>query len=158
MKEKLHIRKAKIEDFEDIHKLMIQVHQLHVTERNDIYKDTEPIDKNELQEELSKEETKYLVAEWENRIVGICFSKIKEISHHKMMKDRKILHIETICVDKKYKRQGIGTKLYKEISKIAIENKVDSIELMVWGFNEEAIHFYEKLGMQIKNLKFEKNV
>ena len=52
MKEKLHIRKAKIEDFEDIHKLMIQVHQLHVTERNDIYKDTEPIDKNELQKIL----------------------------------------------------------------------------------------------------------
>ena len=35
------------------------------------------------------------------------------------------------------------------------EKNIDNIELMVWGFNENAIKFYKNLGMSIKNLRFE---
>ena len=33
-----------------------------------------------------------------------------------------------------------------------------NIELMVWGFNENAINFYKNLGMNIKNLRFEQKI
>lgn len=29
---------------------------------------------------------------------------------------------------------------------------------MVWGFNKDAIKFYESLGMNIKNIKFEQKI
>ena len=74
------------------------------------------------------------------------------------MNDRKILHIENICVDKNHQKKGIGKKLYKEIVQIAKERNIKNIELMVWGFNENAINFYKSLGMSVKNLRFEQKI
>ena len=158
MEEKIIIRKAEINDFQGIHKLIMQVHKLHVNERNDIYKDVDPMNYDEFKTELSNNNNIYLVAELENEIVGICFSNIKEISNNKIMKDRKILHIENICIDKKHQKKGIGKKLYEQIVQLAKEKNIDNIELMVCGFNENAINFYKNLGMSIKNLKFEQKI
>lgn len=158
MKEKVVIRKAEANDFQGIHKLIMQVHKLHVIERKDIYKDVDSINFDEFKTELSNSNNVYLVAELENEIVGICFSQIKEISNNKIMNDRKILHIENICVDENYQKRGIGKKLYKEIVQIAKERNINSVELMVWGFNKNAIKFYENLGMSVKNLRFEEKI
>ena len=158
MEEKIIIRKPETVDFQGVHKLMVQVHKLHVNERNDIYKDVDPMDFEEFRTELSNSNNIYLIAELENEIVGICFSQIKEISNNKIMKNRKILHIENICVDENHQKKGIGKKLYKQIVQLAKEKNIDNIELMVWGFNENAIKFYKNLGMNIKNLKFEQKI
>ena len=158
MDERIIIRKAKISDFQGIHNLIMQVHKLHVNERNDIYKDVDPMNFEEFRTELSNSNNIYLIAELENEIVGICFSQIKEISNNKIMKNRKILHIENICVDENHQKKGIGKKLYKQIVQLAKEKNIDNIELMVWGFNENAIKFYKNLGMSIKNLKFEHKI
>lgn len=74
------------------------------------------------------------------------------------MKDREILNISDICVDKDERRKGIGKKLYSQVLQIGKEKNMDSIELMVWGFNKNAIKFYEKIGMNIKNLRFEQKI
>ena len=74
------------------------------------------------------------------------------------MKDREILYISDICVDKDERRKGIGKKLYSKVLQIGKEKNMDSIELMVWGFNKNAIKFYEKIGMNIKNLRFEQKI
>ena len=158
MDERIIIRKAKISDFQGIHNLIMQVHKLHVNERNDIYKDVDPMDFEEFRTELSNSNNIYLIAELENEIVGICFSQIKEISNNKIMKNRKILHIENICVDENHQKKGIGKKLYKQIVQLAKEKNIDNIELMVWGFNENAIKFYKNLGMSVKNLRFEQKI
>ena len=158
MEEKIIIRKAEISDFQGVHKLIMQVHKLHVNERNDIYKDVDPMNFDEFKTELSNSNNIYLIAEFKNEIVGICFSQIKEISNNKIMKDRKILHIENICVDENHQKKGIGKKLYKQIVQLAKEKNIDNIELRVWGFNKNAINFYKNLGMNIKNLKFEQKI
>ena len=158
MDEKIIIRKAKPNDFSGVHKLIMQVHKLHVSKRNDIYKDIDPMNFEEFKTELSNSNNIYLIAEFENEIVGICFSQIKEILNNKIIRNRKILHIEDICVDENYQKKGIGKKLYNQILELAKEKNIDDIELMVWGFNENAIKFYENLGMSIKNLKFEQKI
>ena len=158
MNEKIIIRKAEIEDFNKVHRLIMQVHKLHVKERTDIYKDVDPMNFEEFKNELSNINNIYLVAQLENKIVGICFSQIKEISNNRIMKDRKILNIGDICIDKKYQRNGIGKKLYNQIVKIAKEKNIHNVELMVWKFNKNAISFYENLGMNVKNLKFEQKI
>lgn len=158
MNNEITIRGAKIGDFKQVHRLIMQVHKSHVKERSDIYKDTDPLDFEEFKEELSNSNNIYLVAELKNEIVGICFSQIKETPNNRIMKNRKVLHIENICVNKTNQRNGIGKELYNEIVKLAQEQKIDNIELMVWGFNENAIKFYENLGMNIKNFRFEQKV
>ena len=126
--------------------------------RKMIYKDVDPMNYDEFKTELSNSNNIYLVAELENEIVGICFSNIKEISNNKIMKDRKFLHIENICIGKKHQKKGIGKKLYNQIIQLAKEKNIKNIELMVWEFNENAIKFYKNLGMSIKNLKFEQKI
>ena len=158
MNEKIIIRKAEIKDFNKVHRLIMQVHKLHVKERTDIYKDVDPMNFEEFKNELSNSNNIYLVAQLENKIVGICFSQIKEISNNRIMKDRKILNIGDICIDKKYQRNGIGKKLYNQIVQIAKEKNIHNVELMVWNFNKNAIKFYENLGMNVKNLKFEQKI
>lgn len=158
MDENVIIRKATLNDFQGVHKLIMQVHKLHVNKRNDIYRDVDPINFEEFKTELSNTNNIYLIAELQNKIVGICFSQMKEILNNKIMKNRKILHIEDICVDEGYQKKGIGKKLYNQIVQLAKENNIDNIELMVWGFNENAIKFYKNLGMNIKNLKFEQKI
>ena len=158
MNEKIIIRKAEIEDFNKVHRLIMQVHKLHVKERKDIYRDVDPMSFEEFKNELSNSNNIYLVAQLENKIVGICFSQIKEISNNRIMKDRKILNIGDICIDKKYQRNGIGKKLYNQIVQIAKEKNIHNVELMVWKFNKNAIKFYENLGMNVKNLKFEQKI
>lgn len=158
MSNEITIRRANIGDFKQVHGLIMQVHKLHVKERSDIYRDTDPLDFEEFKEELSNSNNIYLVAELKNEIVGICFSQIKETLNNRIMKNRKVLHIENICVNKTNQRNGIGKELYNEIVKLAQEQKIDNIELMVWGFNENAIKFYENLGMNIKNFRFEQKI
>lgn len=158
MDEKVIIRKAKLNDFQGVHKLIMQVHKLRVSKRNDIYRDVDPMNFEEFKTELLNSNNIYLIAELENKIVGICFSQMKEILNNKIMKNRKILHIEDICVDENYQKKGIGKKLYNQIVELAKEKNIDNIELMVWGFNENAIKFYENLGMSIKNLRFEQKI
>ena len=55
-------------------------------------------------------------------------------------------------------KKEFGKRLYEEMLKYAKEQKVDSIELIVWGFNKNAINFYENLGMNLKNLRFEQKI
>lgn len=158
MEEQIIIRNAKNEDFERVHELIMQVHKLHVKERSDVYKNVDPLRFEEFKEELLKSDSIYLVAEIEDKVVGICFSQIKEICNNKIMKDKRVLHINEICVDKNLQKRGIGKKLYNQIVQIAKEKNIDNIELMVWGFNKEAIKFYEKLGMNVKNMRFEQKI
>ena len=119
--EKIIIRNAELEDFEEIHKLIMKVHTLHVNARNDIYKNVDPLTIEEFKSDMQNDQNIYLVAVLENKVIGICFSTIKEISNNKIMKDRKILHIEDICVDTSKRNNGIGTKLYNALIKKAKE-------------------------------------
>ena len=157
-KTKVVIRKAKADDFEQVHELLMAVHNLHVKERGDIYKEDSPISMDAFKEELSNINNMYLVAEKHEKIVGICFAEIKNIADSKIMKKRKILNIKEISVKENEQRQGIGKKLYEEISKWGQEQKIDSIELLVWKFNKKVIQFYESLNMEVKNIRFEQKL
>ena len=152
------IRKANKEDFKQIHELVMQVHKIHVENRNDIYKDIDPLDINTFEEEILNENNIYLVAEYNKEIIGICFAEFKNVLNNKIMKDQKIIHISDICVKKENQKKGIGKKLYNEILNLAKKSGIDSIELMVWGFNNNAINFYKSIGMKIKSIRFEKKI
>ena len=152
------IRKAGIDDFEQTHRIVMQVHNLHLKNRRDIYKDVNPLTIDEFKEDITSDNKLYLVAESNENVVGICFSTIKIITDNRIINDKKIVYIENICVDVNERKKGIGKMLYNETIKIAKNIKANSIELMVWKFNEEAINFYKNLGMEIKNIRFEKKI
>lgn len=151
----MNIRNAQIEDVNKISELMLQVAKIHSNARKDIFKEKsiEEI-KTEFNNRINNKEN-ILVAEENNNIYGVIVYKIKEVKEHINLKDRTTLYIDELVVDEKVRKIGIGKNLFSEVKKIAKEKNYDAVELNCWNFNESAIQFYEKCGMNIQRLIME---
>ena len=152
------IRKMIINDFNQVHKLVEQVHQMHLNERKDIYINADPLPFDEFKKYLREKKYFCFVAEVNNVIVGEIISDIKEVKENEIFKSRIFLYIEDICIDKNYTRKGIGRKLFYTVKQVAKKENISSIELNVWSFNKNAINFYEELGFTCKSIRYEYNV
>jgi GNAT superfamily N-acetyltransferase len=58
------------------------------------------------------------------------------------------LYIEDFYVSPKYRKKGIGKKLFKFIANIAVANDCGRIEWSVLSWNEPAINFYKSFGAE----------
>ena len=151
----MNVRNAQIEDVNKISELMLQVAKIHSNARKDIFKEKsiEEI-KTEFNNRINNKEN-ILVAEENNNIYGVVVYKIKEVKEHINLKDRTTLYIDELVVDEKARKMGIGKNLFSEVKRIAKEKNYDAVELNCWNFNESAIQFYEKCGMNIQRLIME---
>lgn len=149
------IRKIEERDYEELKKLVYQVHELHCLNRPDIYTDGNPLPLEYFEEILKDINTLSYVYVNGSKISGVLIAKKKNNRAIPIAKSRSTYFIEDIVVDKDSRRNGIGKKLYYFLKEKAKEENVDAIELNVWGFNEAAIKFYESLGMTVKNMKLE---
>lgn len=140
------IRKAKIEDTEQIAELYKQLHQYHceIAPQKHIMP-KEELFNNIIFDILSKDEQTVLVYE-DMAIKGYALLKIIEVNDE-MKPPRKVCFIDCIGVDKSCRRQGIGTGLFNGIKNFALEKGCDSIQLGVDAKNESAKRFYEKIGL-----------
>lgn len=149
------IRKIVEEDYEELRKLVYQVHELHYSNRPDIYIDGNPLPLEYFNGILNDTTAFNYVYVEDNKILGLLMATKKNNRAIPISKKRTIYFIEDIVVDKNSRRKGIGKKLYYFLKEQASKEKIDAIELNVWAFNESAIKFYESLGMSVKNMKFE---
>lgn len=83
----------------------------------------------------------FFAAENENKIVGIALYYIKYSTWK-----GKCLFLEDIIVTERFRKYGIGKKLFDEVVKVAKAMKVRRMEWQVLEWNEPAIKFYEKLN------------
>lgn len=154
------IKEATKNDLEKIILLLQQVSELHYINRADIFKRKSKNDMKEYAiENLENSEKKIIVATDETlRIYGILIYKVKEVKCHVNLKPSKTLWIEELCVDEKYRENGIGKMLMLEAQKTAKKLNCKRIELNCWEFNETAIKFYEEIGMETQRRIMEKKV
>lgn len=68
---------------------------------------------------------------------------------------KRIKHTGYIVVGirEKYRGKGIGSKLFHELDRWAIKNKITRLELSVICSNTIAKHLYEKNGFEVEGLK-----
>lgn len=93
---------------------------------------------NTLEQELTNENSHYLVAKIENQIVG--FAGIKSV-----LDEADIMNIVT----KKDKRNlGIGSALLEKLLNVAKEKEIKKITLEVNESNISAIHLYKNFGFK----------
>ncbi|PEL14286.1 GNAT family N-acetyltransferase [Bacillus sp. AFS017336] len=152
----IHIRNAKNEDYDSLLSLFRQVHDLHVLERPDLYKENStPVGEEDFHHQLKDEQQHIYVAILGAEIVGVAVLKEEEVHENSFVNARKILLVNSLCVDDAKRKMGIGRKLMQFVFNFAKELNVDSIELGVSESNQNAIHFYESIGMATKNRKME---
>lgn len=147
------ITKAKLNKFQEIHQIFQEVHDLHLNNTNNVFKDEDPFTKEEFIEILNNKNNFFLIAK-EDKILGFIHAVIIEREGRKT-KFKKIMSIEAIGVTKKENNKGIGTKLIEEIKSIAKKNKCDNIILDVWSFNNNAIDFYTNKGFKPTKIKMQ---
>lgn len=152
----IKIEIPKTEDIRDINKLAKQVQKLRVNWRPDLYLDLEQV--IQIDELEKKIELKQIyIAKFNDEIIGYIMFDIIEKTNN-IMRYRKQLNIDAICVDEKYRGKGIGTDLLNYTKEIAIENNCTDMYLAVNEENKRAIKCYEKFGFKVKQISYSMNL
>lgn len=155
----MNIRKAKVEDIKEISDILMQVSKLHSDNRPDIFKDKKMSEIIKWSEDILKDNQKIvIVAESESKICGVAVCKMKTINEHINVKDTKIFSVDELCVDKDYRKKGIGSNLIAEAKRLAEENNCNRLELNCWKFNQDAMKFYKDIGFEEQRIFFEMKV
>ena len=131
---------------------MNQVHKLHLENRPDIYAEiNHPLSENDFNNVVQDENSISILAENNGEILGFCIVTIRQPSKNPVLVPRKIAYMEDLCIRQDSQKKGLGKQLYCEVLNRIKKFDVDSLELMVWSFNEGAIGFYKNMGMTAKN-------
>ncbi len=147
------IRLATEGDYASVERIMKQVHAMHVGWRPDIYKDIEPIlPRNIYLEHLERQQV--LVADLDGETVGLVICLERHISGGPVQ-ERKVLYVDSMAVEERYRGQGIGHKLFDHVRGLCREKKYDGLELQVNARNAEARAMYEKYGFTEKSVNME---
>lgn len=149
------IRTMKEEDYESVKALLDKLHELHLENRPDIFIEGEPFPKDRFERIMEDENRLGTVYEKDGKIIGVVIVSLVIHEADEISSERKTLLIESIYIEEEYRRQGIGRELYEYILNVAKQMDVKALELNVWGFNENAIKFYEAVGMNVRNSRYE---
>ena len=154
------IRKAETRDAERINELLFQVAKIHAEVRPDIFKTaTKKYSDEELVGIIGNNHSPIFVATDEkDYILGYAFCIFEETKDSILLKDKKTLYIDDICVDENSRGIHVGKSLYDYVEKFAEEKGADNITLNVWSFNESAYKFFEKCGLTPLKITMEKSL
>ncbi len=150
--DEIEIIQPKIENQVEINELAKQVHKLHVKWNPDFFLDTDQVIPMERLEKLLETESIY-IAKKDKKIVGYIIINIVE-KDNGFIRYRKTLCIDTLCIDEKYRGQGIGTKMLEFAKKLGKEKNCTDIYLNVNPNNKNAIRVYENFGMKVNKISY----
>lgn len=150
----MEIRPATVNDINRILDLLSQVLEIHAKLRPDLFMSgTTKYSKEDLETILNDTNKPTFVATIDNYVVGYAMCQIRIPTSN--MYPVKIFHLDDLCVDEKYRKQGIGKALYHKVVETAKENGCYEITLNAWPGNESALKFYEKMGLKTRSIFLE---
>lgn len=100
---------------------------------------------NESKELNLQNNQRILLLKNNNIIIGLSLITLK----FDPIKNKKTFYLDYFCIAKEYRNKHYGSILFKEIEKIAKDEKIDYIELTSNKMRVNARILYEKNGMEI---------
>ena len=153
----LIIRRAESNDLDDINRLLLQVLTIHHESRPDLFKDgVKKYTDNELLDIINDNSRPIFVAESDGKVLGYAFCIFQQHINNNILTDIKTLYIDDLCVDETARGQHIGSKLYHFVLDYAKQNGFYNVTLNVWSCNQNALKFYESLGLTAQKIGMEK--
>ena len=141
------IHPAREEDFPAVERLLRQIAQLHAEWRPDVFRPAQKYDREHYLQLLADPDKPILVAEDPaGEVVGYAMCQVIQWQGHPVMRDRRWLYVDDICVDEACREQGIGGRLMEGVRELAQSRGLPKIELNVWECNEAALRFYRRQG------------
>lgn len=137
------IREATENDYPVINKILLKLQNYHSENIPRIYKKLDIFFTfDEYLKILEDKNIYFLLATFNNEVIGLIWlsfsEKLSKYEYH-----RKQIWIEGIYVRAEYRRKGIAKKLLNETINKAKFLNAQSIELMIWNFNETSKKFFE---------------
>ena len=150
------VRKAKIKDVDEITNLNYLLMKYHekIDKYYEINKDHRKIHNKYVKKLIRSKNALVLVAEVNGKIVGTMYGAIKK--RPPVMEVKKFGHLGDAFILKKYRKQGIGKKLTKELMKWFKSKRVKFVELEADIRNETAMKSWESLGFKSFMVKMKK--
>ena len=144
---------AREADWEAVNRLSVQIHDLHVQWRPDIYFHCdEPYPKEKFLTDI-KSRTVY-VAKISKSVVGYVVLSFQEKDGPGTVKKKQI-RLESICVDEIFRGQGIGRAMVADVRALAKAFGCHEVILGVHPENDEAVGFYQKCGFRIRTINMD---
>ena len=150
------IEKANASHIPGLIALLDQVGRVHHNIRPDIFPaGTRKYEKADLEILLTDEKRPVFVAEEDGRVLGYCFCVVKSHAAGTCSMPRQELYIDDLCVDENHHRRGIARALYLHGESYARSLGCHSLTLNVWCGNDDAMAFYEAMGLHPRNIMME---
>ena len=138
------IREATEIDYPAINKMLLKLQNYHSENVPTIYKKLDTFFTfDEYLKILEDRNVYFILATLDNEVIGLIWLSFNE-KLSKYEYQRKQIWIEGIYIKTKYRRKGIAQKLVNEAINKAKFLNAQSIELMIWNFNETSKKFFEK--------------
>ena len=152
----MEIRFAEVRDIPGMIELLKQVGQVHHEIRPDLFRGgAQKYDEGALEEILRDPLRPILVADMDGQVAGYAFCILQETEKNTVLRDRKVLYIDDLCVEEKLRGRGIATALYEQVLSFAREIGCQAVTVNVWCGNDGAMKFYEKCGMKPQKIGME---
>jgi ribosomal protein S18 acetylase RimI-like enzyme len=150
------IRRAQKKDIPGMLQLLLQVGQVHYDIRPDLFqRHTLKYDEAALEVLVLQEDKPIFVAVDGEFVSGYCFCVHRNYRNNSVLADHKELYIDDLCVDEKHRGQGIARALYRHVQTYAKDCGCSHVTLNVWCGNDNAMAFYEKMGLRPRSIMME---
>ena len=150
---RMFIRNIRKSDYAAIDALLLQIHQVDVDGRPDMFWPIEQYMTRESFDSLvTNKNVISILAQERGEIIGCCFVSMMERSGMVRMKSA---YIDLIVVDEQHRNNGVGKAIFNEVKKRAKKAGAKRIDLMVWSHNDVAIRAYESYGMTPQRTVYE---
>lgn len=137
-------------------RLLYQVGGVHHQIRPDLFRSGAiKYTETDLEALLAEESSPVFVAEEAGEVLGYCFCQLREYRDSTVLTDRKEIYIDDLCVEEACRGRGIARALYGYVTDWAKEIGCTYVTLNVWQGNENAMRFYEKMGMHTRSTTME---
>ena len=145
---------ARSGDREAVNALAMQVHELHVQWRPDLF---EPVEELYSEERFSKaiQQRQLYVAKLDTVVVGYALL-LMESQERPGMRNRKVMTVDEFCVHESCRGHGIGKAMMEDIHALAKAFRCTDLQLKVYPQNDDAVGFYQHCGFQIQNIGMQK--
>lgn len=150
------IRKVKIDDYDEIVNLYRQLYDAEKIFDNNLIDNYQVDEKEErkIKKRIKSRKEIFLVAEINNKIVGLIDGYIIESNYNK----EKASYLDHLCVDENHRNKEIATKLINEFSNISTKKGAKYIKLNAFENNIKAVNLYKKCGFTEYSIYYMKKI
>ena len=152
----MNIRKININDYKDVINLYKQLFDAEKVFDDNIVRTYKVDEKEEkkIKKRIKSRKKIFLVAEIDNKIVGLIDGYVIENIYYK----EKVSYLDHLCVDKKYRKNEIGSKLIEKFTEVSKKKGAKYIKLNAFENNIPAISLYNKYGFDNYSIYYMKKI